>query len=110
MSKMMLWQLWHAHQLHGMMQVEELDAEIKHAFADLEHKEWERQELQAKSDELAAQLSGAEQHMEDLMARLNSKAIELEELQAHHNKVKVEWHKSALPLPCTKWSPACRVP
>ena len=93
--------LWRAQHLHGMMQVEELDAEIKHAFADLERNEYERQELHAKSEELASQLTGAEQHMEDLMGRLNSKAIELEEAQAHHSRVKVSQHKSALPLPCT---------
>ena len=80
------------------MQVEELDAEIKHAFADLERNERERQELQAKAEELASQLTGAEQHMEELMSRLNSKAIELEELQAHHSRVKVTWHNSKLLL------------
>ncbi|CAL5229872.1 g13283 [Coccomyxa viridis] len=71
--------------------VEELDAEIKHAFADLERNERERQELHAKSEELASQLTGAEQHMEDLMGRLNSKAIELEEAQAHHSRVKEDY-------------------
>ena len=84
------------------MQIEELDAEIKHAFADLEHNERARQELQAKSGELALQLTGAEQHMEDLMARLNSKATELEEVQAHHNRVKVLQDERTHPLP---WMP-----
>ena len=82
------------------MQNHELDAEIKHAFADLEHNERARQELHAKAEELASQLSDAVQHLQDLEARLRSRSAELEELQAHHKSVKVLQHKSSLLLPC----------
>ena len=69
-------------------------------FADLEHNERARQELQAKSEELTSQLNDAEQHMEDLAAKLHSKSIELEEVLTSHNREKVLQHKSVLPLPC----------
>ena len=88
-----------SHERHGSMQIEELDAEIKHAFADLEHNERARQELQAKSEELASQLTDAKQHMKDLAARLHSKSSELEEVHASHNRVKVLQRTSVLLLP-----------
>lgn len=68
------------------VQIQELDAEIKHAFADLERNEQTCQDLQAKADDLACQLEDALKHIQEVEARLHAKSAELQGAQTHHSK------------------------
>ncbi len=68
------------------MQIQELDAEIKHAFADLESNERTCQDLQAKADDLASQLDDALKHIREVEARLHAKSAELQGAQIHHSE------------------------
>ena len=71
------------------VQIEELHAEIKHAFADLERNEAARQGLEAKAEHLKDQLDDAGQHIEHLRDKLDAKAAELEEVHSAHRQAQV---------------------
>ena len=71
------------------VQVQELDAEIKHAFAELERNELASQELQAKGDSLAAQLDDALQQLQDTESRLHAKCAELQDARKTHKEAAV---------------------
>ena len=71
------------------MQIQELDAEIKHAFAELERNELACQELQAKGDSLAAQLNDALQQLQDTKSRLHAKCVELQDARKTHKEAAV---------------------
>ncbi|CAK0784296.1 hypothetical protein CVIRNUC_007500 [Coccomyxa viridis] len=67
-------------------QIEELHAEIKHAFADLERNEAARLGLETKTEDLRDQLDDAMQHIEHLKENLTAKAAELEEAHSAHKQ------------------------
>ena len=71
------------------MQIEELHAEIKHAFADLEDNEAARRGLEAKAEDLTDQLDDALQQVKCLKKNLTAKAAELEEAHSTHEQAQV---------------------
>ena len=71
------------------MHIQELDAEIKHAFAELERNELARQELQAKGDSLDAQLNDALQQLQDTKSRLHAMCVELQDARKTHKEAAV---------------------
>ena len=71
------------------VQIEELHAEIKHAFADLERNEAARLGLETKTEDLRDQLDDAMQHIEHLKESLTAKAAELEEAHSAHKQAQV---------------------
>lgn len=71
------------------VQIQELDAEIKHAFAELECNELARQELQAKGDSLAAQLDDALQQLQDTESKLHANCAELQDARKTHKEAAV---------------------
>ena len=71
------------------VQIQELDAEIKHAFAELECNELACQELQAKGDSLAAQLDDALQQLQDTESKLHAKCAELQDARKTHKEAAV---------------------
>ena len=71
------------------MQIAELHAEIKHAFADLERNEAARLGLETKTEDLKDQLDDAMQHIEHLKETLTATAAELEEAHSAHKQAQV---------------------
>ena len=90
------------------MQIEELHAEIKHAFADLERNEAARQGLENKAEELTDQLDDAMQHIEHLKEKLTSKAAELEAAHSAHKQAQVATvHDSCNDARCSAEHSSC---
>lgn len=70
------------------MQIEELDAEIKHAFNDLQHNDEIRRELSSRTEMLGTELQGTRKELELAAEEIERKSKESQAaISAHHQRM-----------------------